>query len=282
MPQATTLTEAQMFVPLRDFFTQLGYEVHGEVDGCDMTASKDDELIIVEMKRRLNIQVLIQAAKRQRLTSEVYIAIFRPNYSLSSRKWKDLCFLVRRLELGLITVSFLASHPMVDLVLYPKPYSLEHGRRTARKKKSQLQAEIAGRHGNYNVGGSTGRKLMTAYKENAIHIACCLQKFGPLTPKDLRALGTGQKTLSILYKNYYGWFERIDRGVYQLSAQGEKDLKAFPELVKYYTDQLAAGEGQEDFVKRIKKEESLRARKKAPGNCSVHRADERAAMSRTD
>ena len=121
MPQKTILSEAGLFAPLRDFFDQLGYEVHGEVGACDLTASKDDELIIVEMKRSLNMQVLIQAVKRQRLTSEVYIAIFRPHYSLSSRKWKDRCYLVRRLELGLIIVSFLNDRPQVDFVLHPTP-----------------------------------------------------------------------------------------------------------------------------------------------------------------
>ncbi|NLC52686.1 MAG: hypothetical protein GX770_01800 [Firmicutes bacterium] len=238
MPQKTILSEARLFAPLRDFFDQLGYEVHGEVGACDLTASKDDELIIVEMKRSLNMQVLIQAVKRQRLTSEVYIAIFRPHYSLSSRKWKDRCYLVRRLELGLIIVSFLNDRPQVDFVLHPTPFNAEKSRQGARKKQSQLQAEIAGRHGNYNVGGSTGRKLMTAYKENAIHIACCLQKYGPMAPKELKALGTGEKTFSVLYNNYYGWFERVGRGVYQLSAQGQKEIKAFPELVKYYQDRL--------------------------------------------
>ena len=55
---------------------------------------------------------------------------------------------------------------------------------------------------------------MTAYKESCIHIACCLSQFGPLSPKSLRQLGTGQKTQSILSKDYYDWFDRIERGTY--------------------------------------------------------------------
>lgn len=80
---------------------------------------------------------------------------------------------------------------------------------------------------------------MTAYKENVIHIACCLKKYGQLSPKKLREMGTGKKTLSILNKNFYGWFERVERGIYKLSDQGYKELADFPELVAYYTKELS-------------------------------------------
>ncbi|NLW55637.1 MAG: hypothetical protein GX050_03260 [Firmicutes bacterium] len=234
MKAAVNILETDLYQPIHDFFTQLGYEVHGEVKGCDLTASKDDELIIVELKRRINLDLLIQAVKRQRLTSEVYIAIPRPDDSPSSRRWKELCLLVRRLELGLITVSFQAVSPRVEIPIFPAPFDRQKNRQAGRRQLSSLKMEIEGRHANYNLGGSTGKKLMTAYKEQAIQIACCLQKYGPLAPKKLRALGTGKKTFSILYNNYYGWFERVERGIYQLSQLGEQELKEFPELVAYY------------------------------------------------
>ncbi|MDF1512090.1 DUF2161 family putative PD-(D/E)XK-type phosphodiesterase, partial [Robertmurraya sp. DFI.2.37] len=53
--------------------------------------------------------------------------------------------------------------------------------------------------------------------------------------KKLRQLGTGDKTLSILSQNHYGWFRRIVRGVYDLSELGKKELTKFPEAVHYYT-----------------------------------------------
>lgn len=198
MEEAAKIEETQLFGPVRDFFTELGYEVHGEVGLCDLTASRGDELIIVELKRNLNLDLLLQGAKRQRLTPHVYLAIVKPKLSIYSRRWKDLCYLVRRLELGLITVSFLGSHPRVEVIFHPSPFDQEKSRRLSRKKKSRLQQEIAGRHGNYNTGGSTGQKLMTAYKENALQIACCLRKLGLLSSKALRLLGTGPKTASIL------------------------------------------------------------------------------------
>lgn len=234
MKAAVKILETQLYQPIHDFFAQLGYEVHGEVKDCDLTASKDDELIIIELKRSLNLDLLVQAVKRQRLTSEVYIAIPKPNYSQYLRKWKDLCLLVRRLELGLITVSFKPLTPQVEILIFPAPFNRQKSMQAAKRRVKSLKMEIEGRHGNFNLGGSNGKKLMTSYKENAIHIACCLKKYGPLAPKKLRALGTGKKTLSILYNNYYGWFERVDRGIYQLSNQGATELKAFPELVAFY------------------------------------------------
>ena len=143
-----------------------------------------------------------------------------------------ISLLVRRLELGLITVSFQTVSP--GLRFYLSALDRQKNRQAGRRQLSSLKMEIEGRHANYNLGGSTGKKLMTAYKEQAIQIACCLQKYGPLAPKKLRALGTGKKTFSILYNNYYGWFERVERGIYQLSQLGEQELKEFPELVAYY------------------------------------------------
>jgi hypothetical protein len=234
MKESEKIQETELYQPIHDYFVKLGFEVHAEVNGCDLAASKDGELIIIELKLNLNLDLLIQAVKRQRLTEYVYIAIPRPNYSMFSRKWKDLCFLVRRLELGLITVSLKGENPLVDIILNPSPFNREKSMRAAKKKTKSIIAEIQGRHGNYNVGGSTGKKIMTAYKENVIHIACCLKKYGQLSPKKLRELGTGKKTLSILNNNFYGWFERVERGVYKLGNKGKAALNDFPELAAYY------------------------------------------------
>ena len=97
---------------------------------------------------------------------------------------------------------------------------------------------MIGRSGNRNRGGSTGRKLVTAYRETAIHIACCLERYGSLTPQQLRALGTGSKTTSILYKDVYGWFERVTRGVYALSPRGRAALEGYPDLAAEYGEML--------------------------------------------
>ncbi len=229
------MIEKDLFKPIHDYFENLGYEVHGEVSHCDITAVKGDELKIIELKLHLNLELLIQAAKRQRISDSVYIAFPRPNYSLFSKKWKDICYLIRRLGLGLILVS---PYDTVSIILEPGPFDREKSRKLNSKKSQILKNELKGRHGNYNTGGSTGEKIMTAYKENALFIAYCLKKYDSLSPKELRKLGTGNKTYSILNMNYYGWFEKKAKGIYYLNNEGKKYLKKYPELIRYFKSKI--------------------------------------------
>src|SRR5690625_2506720 len=90
--------ETDLYKPVQHYFHSLGYRVQAEVNDCDVVAVKDDSLIIIELKLNLNITLLMQATKRQKFTSEVYIAIPKPKSSLRRRRWRDLVHLVRRLE----------------------------------------------------------------------------------------------------------------------------------------------------------------------------------------
>lgn len=193
MSEKKKILEADLYKPIQKHFTKEGYKVNGEVKDCDLTAVKGEDLIIVELKLNLTVDLLIQATKRQRLTDLVYIAIPRPK-NMRSRRWKDICHLVRRLELGLITVSAANKIPKIQFIQHPEPFDLEKSKRNSSRKRKSLLAEIEGRSADYNVGGSNKTKIMTAYKENCIRIACCLEQSGPLAPKDLVKMGTGDKT----------------------------------------------------------------------------------------
>ncbi len=226
------ILESDLADPLCRFLEAQGYTVRSEVNDCDIAALKGEELLIVELKKALTLALLVQAAKRQRLTDCVYVAIPRP-----SNRWKwnaqnrGVQHLLRRLEIGLIFVSLDPERPPVEVVFPPKPLVR---RKRAAPRRAVLH-EIANRTGDFNTAGSSRRKLVTAYRENAIQIACLLQVKGDLSPKALRALGTGPKTLSILYDNVYGWFERLERGKYRLTAHGRRDLECFPQLARHYT-----------------------------------------------
>ncbi len=227
-------SESSLYQPIYDYLTQQGYMVRGEVKDCDIVAIKGEELIIIELKKSLSVELLGQAADRQRITSGVYIALPKPKVSLRSSKWKGIRKLLRRLELGLIFVDMNRDKPKVEIILHPVPYKL----RRTKKTREGIIKEAEGRSGNFNQGGSNRKKVMTAYRENAIFIACCLERDGILSAKDLKQLGTGSKTYSILYNNFYGWFHRVARGKYSLSEVGKSALAEHSEIANYYRKKL--------------------------------------------
>ena len=225
------LTESDLADPLYEYLRAAGYTVRSEVKDCDIAAVKGDELVVIELKRSMNLALVVQGVRRQRLTDSVYLAIPRPaNKWTWWRESRGVRHLLRRLELGLILVSREKGKPPVEVVFHPLP--LVRQRRSAPRRA--VLAEIAGRTADYNRAGSTRTKLATAYRENAVHIACCLLVTGPASPAALRAMGTGQKTLSILRLNAYGWFERVGTGVYRLAAHVPGELAAWPQLKRRY------------------------------------------------
>ncbi len=234
------ILETDLYRPLHDYLVEQGYTVRSEVKNCDIAAVKDGDLIVVEMKRALNVPLLVQAVQRQKITESVYVAVPRP---VNKRKWmggsKGVQDVLRRLEVGLIFVSPNGRKPKVEVVFHPVPCE-------RRKRKASHRAvlhEIERRSADFNQGGSCRKKIVTAYRENAVQIACCLDSLGPSCPKSLRTLGTGEKTLSILYRNVYGWFERVDKGVYALSAKGREELAHYPDLAEHYRSQNGETDG---------------------------------------
>jgi hypothetical protein len=234
MKEIKKLQEIDLYKPIQTYFVQEGYEVYGEVKDCDMVAVQAEELVVIELKLTLSVDLLIQAVKRQRITDQVYVAIPKPKQRLNSKRWTDKCHLIRRLELGLIVVSSPGKRGKAEIIIQPTPFNHRKSIGQSKLKRAAILKEINGRSADYNVGGSNRTKIMTAYKENCIQMACYLNNLGPLSPKALILMGTGKNTSSILTKNYYGWFERIKRGTYVLSEKGKEDIKEYPELVNYY------------------------------------------------
>jgi len=227
-----SLKETDLYQPVRSFLEQQGYLVRSEVKHCDIAAMKGDDLIIVELKTSPNMRLLVQATDRFKLSDAVYVAI--PEPKRRDRYWRGIKRVLSSLELGLLTVHFSPLGTRVQVEFDPLPYQ----RRKQRRQRRAVIEEIAERSGEYNVAGSVGTKLITAYRENAILVAVALAQHGPMAPRQLRALGTGSRTLSILSNNYYNWFQRVARGVYQLTDQGAADLEGHPDLVKRARERL--------------------------------------------
>jgi len=63
---------------------------------------------------------------------------------------------------------------------------------------------------------------MTAYRLQAIACANSLEG-GPMRPRDLNAVAPD--AARILLRNVYGWFERVQPGLYQLGEAGAAALR---------------------------------------------------------
>lgn len=205
--------------------------MQAEVKSCDIAAVKDGRLVVVELKKAFNLKLVYQALDRQTLTEDVFVAIPRPQKGQREKAWKDMLRLLKRLELGLLTVALDSPLKTVDVVLEPAD-SLA---RKNRRKREQLQAELESRQVDGNVGGMTRRKILTAFREKSIRLACLLEREGQVSLSALRERGLGDLTV-LLSKNYDKWFERVEKGVYALSETGKKALEQedFQKAVAYY------------------------------------------------
>ena len=229
------MKESSLYAPVRDYLTAQGYRVRGEVHHCDLAATRGGATVIVELKRALNVDLLAQAVQRQRVSASVYVAVPRPNGKENSPRWRGIRRLLRQLELGLIWVSFQGAQPHVEVVAHPLPFDRKRNRRAERALIEESERRSAD-----TVGGSRGKPLLTAYRENALLIALALDRHGPQSPRALRAMGTGPKTQSILYNNVYGWFQRTGHGVYNLKPPGKAAIETYASLIPALEARLAA------------------------------------------
>ncbi len=234
----TAHKETDLYQPVRDAWSEAGYEVRAEVDDCDIVACRDDIWVIIELKLRLNLDVILQAVERQRRADEVWIAVPRSRQPLDRSRWRRLIHLLRRLELGLMMVDLRRQPAEVQIVLEAEPFDRERSRQNYRRRQTRMRSEFAARHGDHNTGGSTGRQLMTQYREQALLIAALLREGGPSSPASLRQSGSCEQTQRILYNNHYRWFERSSRGVYALTSEGAAALDQHASLVTTLLEQV--------------------------------------------
>jgi hypothetical protein len=68
---------------------------------------------------------------------------------------------------------------------------------------------------------------MTAYRQQALACAASLAQ-GPRRTSELRGAIPGAPR--ILLHNVYGWFFRVERGVYGLTQEGNAALARWPQL----------------------------------------------------
>jgi hypothetical protein len=89
-----------------------------------------------------------------------------------------------------------------------------------------LITEHRKRQGDPALGGSTRAPIMTAYRQQALACASALSR-GPRKVRELKpAIPDAPK---ILLHNVYGWFDRVERGIYTLTDSGHAALKRWPQ-----------------------------------------------------
>jgi hypothetical protein len=221
-------TEAALYRPVKAYLEAQGFEVKGEVCGCDLVARRGDEPpVIVELKLRFSLALVFQGIDRLRITDRVYLAVPRPPHrarglSPEAPPVRRLC---RRLGLGLIIIG--RRGDSVAILEEPGPYRP----RPARRRILRLAAEFARRQGDLNIGGRSRAPIVTAYRQDALRCARALADSGPMRLRELRAMTGVDAAAPILQRNVYGWFARIARGTYALTEPGHAALVQFADAV---------------------------------------------------
>jgi hypothetical protein len=216
--------ETDLYRPIKNHLERLGLEVKGEICGCDFVALSDasSEIVVIgEMKRSFTLELVLQAVDRTSACDEIWLAVGaskRGRGRENDARVKKLC---RFLGFGLLTVN---AEGRVDVVAEPAPWK---PRRDA-KRRSRIVEEHRRRRGDPVLGGSTRTPQMTAYRQQALAVAGAIAG-APSRPRDLRRLAPD--AAKILQGNVYGWFERIERGVYGLTSSGRVALTTWADHV---------------------------------------------------
>lgn len=230
-PILCRVRETELYTPIRAWLEGQGYHVAGDVQHCDVVAHLSDapeDLVVVELKTRMSLDLIAQAALRQEITDTVYVAVPLRGSSSTLRNGRAIRALLRRLELGLIVVRFLRTGTRVEILVHPKPCT----RRNAHRKRLRIIREIDGRYAEFDPGGQPGSTpRLTAWRQRSLRIAELLQQRGIASPRELRDDGAPEQTQRILSLNTYGWFERVERGRYRLAIPGRHALEIYREIL---------------------------------------------------
>ena len=214
--------EASLYLPVKRFLERLGFEVKGEVCGCDIVALREGELVAVvigELKLSFTLDLVLQAVDRTAACDEIWLAVRasrRGRGRETDARVKKLC---RFLGFGLLAVPAVGA---VNILVEPVRW---RPRRDA-KRRSRIVDEHRRRQGDPVEGGTSRQPIMTAYRQQALACAAVLAA----GPGHLRQFKSRMPDAAkILQRNVYGWFVRVERGVYGLTEGGKAALVRWKE-----------------------------------------------------
>ncbi|MDN5785824.1 DUF2161 domain-containing phosphodiesterase [Pseudorhodobacter sp.] len=216
------MREADLYPPLKSYLESQGYEVKSEIGDCDIMARRRDEPpIVVEMKLTFSLALVMQGVVRQGMFDSVYLAV--PANKGWKLRYRDIIALCRRLSLGLLAVG----QNGVEAHLDPGPYAP----RLKTKPAARLLREFERRVGDPNSGGITGVAKMTSYRQDALRCARAL-KAGPCKASVVAAATGVRRAGTQLRDDHYGWFDRVERGIYTLTPKGQAALLEYAEITR--------------------------------------------------
>jgi hypothetical protein len=100
--------ESTLYPPVKRFLEGLGFEVKGEVCGCDLVALDGKEpaaVVIGELKLSFTLDLVLQAVDRTAACDEVWLAVRASRRSRGREHDPRVRKLCRLLGLGLLCVS---------------------------------------------------------------------------------------------------------------------------------------------------------------------------------
>ncbi|MEM9473567.1 MAG: DUF2161 family putative PD-(D/E)XK-type phosphodiesterase [Pseudomonadota bacterium] len=223
----TPARETDLYGPVKALLEGQGYEVKGEVRAADVVACRaGEDPVIVELKTGFSLTLFHQAIDRLSLSDTVYVCVPRGTGRAFLRSLKHNKTLCRRLGLGLITVRL--KDGLAEIHLDPAPYRP----RQSKRKKARLLKEFATRVGDPNTGGTTRKPVMTAYRQDALRCAGTLHANGATKAAHVARASGVARARQIMAANHYGWFDRVETGIYELSPNGRRAIAEHAETLK--------------------------------------------------
>ncbi len=212
--------ETDLYLPVKHYLESLGLDVKGEVRGCDLVGLSGGaaELVVIgELKQTFTLELVLQAVDRTAACDEIWLAVAASKRGRGREGDPRVRKLCRLLGFGLLAVT---ATGRIEVIVEPEPWKP----RRDGKRRSRIVEEFRRRRGDPVAGGSTRLPQMTAYRQQALTVASALA-LTPTAPRHLKA--QAPDAAKILQTNVYGWFERIERGVYGLTGAGRDALVTF-------------------------------------------------------
>ncbi|MEL6957776.1 MAG: DUF2161 family putative PD-(D/E)XK-type phosphodiesterase [Pseudomonadota bacterium] len=209
------MRESDLYGPVKAYLQRQGFEVKGEVGAADVVGRRGSEVVIVELKLGFSLALFHQAIERLAVSEDVYVAVPAGG---KGKALRNNVKLARRLGLGVLTVRARDGH--VEALADPGPYTA----RVLKKKKTRLLRAFDRLEGDPNDGGATRHGIVTGYRQDALKCARFLAVHGPSKGSTVADWAEVPAATRIMRDDHYGWFEKVERGVYRLSASGRQGL----------------------------------------------------------